>query len=75
MCIVKLTSTVVVRYGIINLMLDADIPTTLSVQPTADALLLLQPMIDQALPANTEGCYMFISYILYVIVYFRKCYS
>jgi len=54
-CIVKLTSTVVVRYGIINLMLDADIPTTLSVQPTADALLLLQPVMDQALPANTES--------------------
>jgi hypothetical protein len=46
MCIVKLTNTVVVRYGIINLMLGADIPTTLSVQPTADALLLLQPLID-----------------------------
>jgi hypothetical protein len=43
MCIVKLTNTVVVRYGIINLVLGADIPTTLSVHPAADALLLLQP--------------------------------
>jgi hypothetical protein len=59
MRIVQLTNTVGVRYGIINLMLGADIPTTLSVQPLPDPLLLLQPMIDQALSDNTDGCYMF----------------
>jgi len=68
-CIVKLTSTVVVRYGIINLMLDADIPTTLSVQPTADALLLLQPVMDQALPANTERLLHVLNHIFSKMLY------
>lgn len=42
MCIVKLANTVVVRYGIINPMLGADIPTTLSVHPATDTVLFHQ---------------------------------
>jgi hypothetical protein len=50
MCIVKLTSAVVVRYGIMNPLLGADIPTTLSVHPASAPLLLPQSGVNRAFP-------------------------